>query len=170
VEAGLRDLRNETEATAKANDLLIKGVPMLNNDNPIEYYCRIATVIGYSSEDIPHAEIFRLGKKQNASGYVPPILVKFSRLSARNAFFQSYFQHRNLNLSEIGFMSNTRIYITENMTGHNLEIYEAPLKLRHEKKIHSVSTSRGSVMVRFGEDDNLVAVNTMAELSTRSQE
>jgi hypothetical protein len=67
-------------------------------------------------------------------------------------------------------MSNTRIYITENMTGHNLEIYKAALKLRHEKKIHSVSTSRGSVMVRFGEDDNLVAVNTMAELSTRSQE
>jgi hypothetical protein len=170
VEAGLRDLRNETEATAKANDLLIKGVPMLNNDSPIEYYCRIATVIGYSSEYIPHAEIFRLEKKKNASGYEPPILVKFSRLSARNALFRSYFQHRNLNLSEIAFMSNTRIYITENMTGHNLEIYKAALKLRHEKKIHSVSTSRRSVMVRFREDDNLVAVTTMAELSARSQE
>jgi len=170
IEAAVRDLRNEAEATTKVNDLLIKGVPMLSNDNPINIFCQIATAIGYPPEAIPHAEIFRLGKRSVAASTDPPILVKFVSLRERNTFYRNYFRHRALNLSEIGFASNVRIYITENLTGHNLEIYKAALKLRHEKQLYSVSTSHGTVMIRFNEGEKPVEAKTISALRNRSQQ
>jgi hypothetical protein len=169
VEAAISELRNEAEAATKVNDLLIKGVPMLRNDNPINLYCRIATTVGYAPEEIPHAEVFRLGKK-TGTGADPPILVKFISTRDRNTFYRKYFQHRSLNLSEIGFASNTRVYITENLTGHNLEIYKAALTLRNEKKLFSVSTSHGTVMIRFKDGDKPVEAKTLAALSNISQQ
>jgi hypothetical protein len=44
VKAAVRQLRDDAEAVTKINDLLIKSVPMLAKDDPVETYCRIACV------------------------------------------------------------------------------------------------------------------------------
>jgi hypothetical protein len=47
-----------------------------------------------------------------------------------------------------------------------LEIYKAALQLRHDKKLFSVSTFRGSVKVRFNEGDDPITIRTVEELSS----
>jgi hypothetical protein len=165
VEASIRELRNNAEAATKTADLIIKGVPMLSNENPVKIYVDIAAAIGYDSVTTPSAEnIIRLGKKKTDGKFDPPLLVKFVRTSDKVEFFRRYFQHKHLNLSEIGFNARQRIYITENLTKQDQEIHAAALKLRHERKLFSVSTLRGVVMVRRSREDRPVPVKAVSEL------
>jgi hypothetical protein len=69
--------------------------------------------------------------------------------SLKNAFHHKYFAHKTLNLSEIGFQSDQKVYIIENWTKFNQEIYAASMKLKaNDKKLHTVSTSQGVVSVK----------------------
>jgi hypothetical protein len=165
VEVAVRSLRNEAEAATKVNDLIIKGVPMTADEDLTGLYCKIATALGYSPAQIPHAEIHRLGRKRSDAKYDPPLLLKFGNFIDRKKFYSNYFLHRNLNLSEIGSGTTTqRIYITENLTKQNQEIYATAMRLRYEKKILSVSTSNGVVMVRRQEGGKPTPVFSLTEL------
>jgi hypothetical protein len=165
VEEAVRSLKNEVEAASKTNDLIIRGVPMAPSEDVVDVYCKIATAIGFAPDTIPRVQIFRMGKKTNAN-FDPPLLVKFADVIDRKTFYTNYFRCKTLNLSQIGFNSTQRIYITENLTKRNQEIYAAAMKLRYEKKIWSVSTSNGVVMVRRREADRPAPVLSLAELST----
>jgi hypothetical protein len=165
LEASLRELRNDAEAATKSADLIIKGVPMLSNENPVNIYVGIAAAIGYNNVTTPSADsIIRLGKKKPDGKFDPPLLVKFVKISDKMEFFRRYFQHKHLNLSEIGFNTRQRIYITENLTKQDQEVHAAAMQLRHERKLSSVSTSRGVVMVRRRREDRPVPVKAVSEL------
>jgi hypothetical protein len=166
VEVAVHAVRNEAEAATKVNDLIVKGVPMSAGEDLVSIYCNIATAIGYTQTQIPRADFYRLGKKKSDAKFDPPLILKFANYIDRRAFYRNYFLHRNLNLSEIGFGTSTqRIFITENLTKQNQEIYAAAMKLRYNKKITSVSTSNGVVMVRRREDEKPTPVLSVAELS-----
>ena len=138
---------------------------MLSNENPVKIYVDIAAAIGYDNVTTPSADnIIRLGKKKPGEKSDPPLLVTFARIPDKIEFFRRYFRHNHLNLSEIGFNADQRIYITENLTKLDQEIYAAAMKLRHEKKLHTVSTSRGVVMVRRNKEDRPVPVKAVSEL------
>jgi hypothetical protein len=164
VESSIRELQNNAEAATKAADLIIKGIPLLSTDNPVNLYFGVASALGFDQNTTPAAEVFRLGKKKSGSSFDPPILVKFTRLLDKNEFFRRYFRHKNLNLSEIGFPLHQRIYITENLTKQDQEIHGAAMKLRSERKLYSVSTSKGAVLVRWNKDDRPVRIRAVSEL------
>jgi hypothetical protein len=164
VEASIRELRNSAEAATKAADLIIKGIPVLSGDNPVKLYLGVAAALGFEGNTAPAAEIFRLGKKKVGSSFDPPILVKFARILDKNEFFRRYFRHKNLNLTEIGFSVNQRIFITENLTKQDQEIHATAMKLRNEQKLLSVSTSRGVVLVRRHKEERPFPVRMVSEL------
>jgi hypothetical protein len=164
VEASIRELRNGAEAATKAADLIIKGIPIVASDNPFNFYLSVAAVLGFASNTVPAAEVFRLGKKKAGSSFDPPILVKFARQLDKNEFYRRYFRHKNLNLTEIGFQLNQRIYITENLTKQDQEIHAEAMRLRHERKLFSVTTSRGVVLVRRNKDDRPIQIRGVSEL------
>jgi hypothetical protein len=169
VETSIRELQNTTEAATKAADLIIRGVPMLSNEDPrfgpINFYMSIAAAIGYNSNNTPGAVITRLGRKRPDGNSDPPLLVRFGRLIDREEFYRLYFRHKTLNLSELGFSSNQRVYISENLTKRDQEIHGAAMKMRHERKLHSVSTSKGVVFVRRNQDDRPTPIRAMSELT-----
>jgi hypothetical protein len=164
VEASMRELRNTFEAATKATDLIIKGVPMLPNDNPVKIYVDIAQVIGYDKVSTPSANIARLGKKKPDGKFDPPLLVKFVNITDKIEFFRRYFHHSQLNLSEIGFTTRQRIYVSENLTKQDQEVHATAMKLRYERKLASVSTSRGVVHVRRNREDRPMPVKAVSEL------
>jgi len=169
VEDAIESLRSEAEAATKANDLIIKGVPMIANEcetDVVDIYCKIAVAIGYTPVNIPHAEIFRMGRKISGAKFDPPLLLKFTNWLDRKTFHKRYFLRRNLNLSDVGFTTTQRIFITENLTKQNQHIYSAAMKLRYEKKLWAVSTSGGVVLVRRREGDRPTPVLSINELSS----
>jgi hypothetical protein len=164
VEEAIDELRNESEAASRAADLIVKGIPMLPNESGVNIYLKIASTIGYSREDIPTVDIFRLGRKGDAAHPDPPLLLRFTNIHDKNLFHREYFRHRTLNLSDIGLHTNQRIYITENLTKKRQELFTAAMKLRREKQLYSVSTSRGVVMIRRDPRDRPAPVNSLLEL------
>jgi hypothetical protein len=56
LEATVATLENKIEATSKANDLVVKGIPLLSNERPMSIYLGAAAAIGYSPEMTPQAD------------------------------------------------------------------------------------------------------------------
>jgi hypothetical protein len=165
LEATVAALENKIEATSKANDLVVKGIPLLSNERPMSIYLGAAAAIGYTPEMTPQVDIFRLGKKKVGSKFDPPLLLRFTNFFDKNAFHRKYFAHKTLSLSEIGFQSDQRVYITENLTKYNQEIYAAAMKLKADKKLHSVSTSQGVVSVKRAVGDRPMPIMLKSELN-----
>jgi hypothetical protein len=157
-------LNNTIEANSKASVLVVKGIPMLSKENTVLIYKKIATAIGYSDERTPSVEAFRLGRKRPESKYDPPILLRFTYTIDKNAFHIKYFVHKKLNLSDVGFQSNERIYINENLIKDYQPIYQAAMKLRFEKKLHTVTTSHGIVHVKQTSTDRSIPIKMINEL------
>jgi hypothetical protein len=112
---------------------------MLSKETTVLMYKKIATAIGYSDERTASVEAFRLEKKLPESKYDPPILLKFTSTMDKDAFHIKYFVHKKLNLSDVGFQSNERIYINGNLIKDYQPIYQVAMKLRFEKKLHTVT-------------------------------
>jgi hypothetical protein len=166
IEEAIVELRDETEAASRATDLVVKGIPMQQNENAVDIYVKVASAIGYGNggPNIPSADIFRLGRKKVGSKFDPPLLFRFPTIHDKTTFHRHYFQHLTLNLSDIGFSARQRIYIMENLTKKRQEVYTAAMKLRRDNKLHTVSTSNGRVMIKRDPRSRATPVTSMAEL------
>lgn len=165
LQTHVQQLENELDRSRKAEELVVKGVPVLSNENCNILYTKIAMAIGYQNDSAPVVETFRLGKRTNSAGRAPPILVKFRSRWEKSEFFGKYLRFRNLNLSHIGFTLNERVFISENLTKYDQLIFAEALQLRRAKKIQSVYVSSGAVFVRAKEGDRGALVKTVADLN-----
>lgn len=145
VEEAISELRIEAEVASKAADLVVKGIPMNPGESTVGIYLNVAKAIGFPQECIPQADTFRLGRRKEGAKMDPPLLFKFTNVIDKTLFHRRYFQHKNLNLHELGFASSSRVFITEILAKKQQGIFTAAMKLRNEKALHSVSTSRGVV-------------------------
>jgi hypothetical protein len=55
---------NKLEMLSRQNDLIVKGIPALNNEKTLIIYHKIAAAIGLSAKTAPLVQIHRLGKKK----------------------------------------------------------------------------------------------------------
>jgi hypothetical protein len=168
IEEAIGELRDESEAASRATDMVVKGIPMQQNENVVDIYLKIATAIGYARGNIPTADFFRLGRKRDGTKFDPPLLLRFATVYDKTAFHRNYFRHLTLNLTDIGFPARQRIYITENLTTKRQELYTTAMKLRRENQLHSVSTSNGRVMIRRDPRSRPIPVSSLSELDTTS--
>jgi hypothetical protein len=158
------NLENLHEMKDRANDLIVKGIPVMSNEKPPQIYHKIALAIGYVANLVPSAEVFRMGKKKPGANYEPPILLRFCNKFERGSFYQKYFSHGQLKLSDVGFNVDQRIYMSENLSKLNQPIFAEAMRLKKEKKLFSVSTFHGITYVKPKQGDNSVPVKTLSEL------
>jgi hypothetical protein len=156
---------NKLEMLARQNDLIIKGIPALNNEKTLIIYHKIAAAIGFSSETEPFVQIHRMGKKKPGTKMDPPLLVKFMNSYDKMKFFDKYFGHKNLKLVDVGMAADQRIYINENLTPLNQKIYAEAMRIKKENKIASVSTFHGVVNVKKKQGDKYVPIRDLTELN-----
>jgi hypothetical protein len=168
LERKYEELENSLELSEKSVDIIVRGIPMLKDENLETYYKNIAVAIKFDPEILPRVRAFRLGRKKPGSRTDPPILFKFSNRFDRMDFFRAYLKDINLKLSDIGLTTDTRIYLSDNMTTMNRRIFQAAWKLRDEKKIFSVKTISGKVYIRIREADMPIAISHLSELPSSS--
>lgn len=132
----------------KVNELIISGVPYQQNENLVAMFGFIVTRLGCDESKIPLASLARLAKSPIAVGSTPPIICEFALRADRNAFYASYLNHRDLNLSHIGFQNTNRIYVNENLTKEDREIRAAALRLKKEGKVQKVYSRNGIVYAK----------------------
>lgn len=142
------------ERSEKQNQCLLRGVPYVVNKDLNSIVTNLCNNIGFSLEvTIIHS--FRLGLKKfakspeivqakkrlrSATSSVEPksfnflnILMTFESAVQKNRFFKLFYSHKDLNLSSIGFPSDGRIYVTDNLTRNSYAIFREATKYRVAK-------------------------------------
>lgn len=163
------DVRCELNATnefvgrlERSSDLIISAVPYVSNENLKCTFEKIATTIGL--DKAPLVDLKRMARTPIKAGDSPAIICQFALRSERDAFYRKYLLQRNLNLSHIGFESENRIFMNENLTVLARSIRNEALKLKRLRKIHQVFTRDGVVYVKPSLTTAAVACHSVAEL------
>lgn len=162
---------DQLERLARANELIISGVPHTEQES-LDAICNdIYKAIGFNGPNSVETYFRLYGKKNvaetnqntNRQGF-PPILIKFWSSCAKNEFFQLYMDKGNLCVTDIGFTTPSRIYVNENLTRKNFEICRLARKLKMDRKIFQYHTYNGRISVKLNADSKKVAIDSEEHL------
>lgn len=167
--AAVSDVRDDLAATdeyvarlEKASELIISAVPFVPNENLKGIFEHIAGAIGCNT--LPIVNLKRLARTAIKPGEAPAIVCQFALRLDRDAFYRKYLEQRNLNLSHIGFQSNNRIFVNENLTLLARSIRAEALKLKREGQLLQVYTKDGIVFAKSTTAARATACYTVAHL------
>lgn len=173
----LEDLAKRQE---RRTDLIVRNVPVLKDENVALIVQKICSYVGFQSPyGVPVA--FRLrGAKESAvvsrvtrskpdktinkSVQFPSILMKFATAWDVKIFMDGYYK-ASLKLSNVGFNSEDRIYVNENLTPANFAIFRLAREMKKTGTVTKVSVRDGIVAVHMlGDEKNFIPVKTIKDL------
>lgn len=162
------------------SDVIINGIPVLEKENAFSYFRSICDVISFQCGVSAVSSVFRLPTRSTATnapassaGHVnvhktsgPPIVVKFLNSDLSRQFISCYLKFKHLNLTHIGYSTPTRIFINENLTKSNRELFRYCLQLKHRHKSYLLQlfTRHGIVYVKLAGSDKPVIVLSKKEI------
>lgn len=159
------------ENSVVAGGIRISGVPYYENEDLNKIFNNICSSVQITTPKIE--SIYRLKKiYKNNKPYKPNdevIAVKLQSPLEKNFVLKSISKYRRDNkttmcLRNAGFDSNQPIYINENLTPHNHQIFKAALRLKKDKKILSAYTMRGLVYVRKHDTIDPILIEFIEEM------
>ncbi|XP_062542341.1 uncharacterized protein LOC134210306 [Armigeres subalbatus] len=173
VDENKHSIRRTAEALSRSqqrNDLVISSVPFVQGENLMNYFEKWWQTVGFNNAIMPNVDIRRLHKSSMAVGKCYMILVQFAITNQRNDFYFKYLQTRSLSLDQIGFSTNERIFVNENLTVPVRAIKSKALLAKRNGKLHSVTTREGIVYIKKHPQDESRRVDTEDELLDMLQE
>lgn len=161
----------ELKRKERLSDVVITGIPYVENENPTELYKSIANILKVNVSPFVHA--FRLKVKTRSSSKnfkkYGPVLVKMSCPAERIAFFNALKNlKRKMCLSELncGFSSNSKLGFYESLLPEDDIIRKHAYKLRKDNKLSSVFMLKGVVHVRRSKNDLPIKIFSVQQLNT----
>lgn len=188
----ITQMEDEFERKSRKNQLIVNGVPASQNDNPKEIFDKISSVIGYvasapvnvfcktkkTRDDKPTHMTRNRAKSDSQSALLnpkitaksnTPLFIEFSNSWDKHHFWFKYLNFGGkLQLSEIGFNSDDRVFISENLTKVNYNIVRECSNLKRLKLIVNYYTKDGLCYIRKKSSDKSTLVKTMVELEKYS--
>ena len=142
--------------------LEIHGIPVTSGENTNSLVKKVVNLIEPDLE-LADQEISISHRLPAAEGYIPPIIVKFTRRDTRNRI---YSQKRNLSskkASDIGFQQQSRIYLNESLTQKSRMLLKKvkEFKINHHYKF--LWTRQGKVFLKKSESQSQTASFTSME-------
>lgn len=175
-ELKLQNLRQENSLVAC--DLRINGIPFFDNENLEKIFDDICYTLNINTPSVK--AIYRLQNRNNKNKNFSPdavIIVKLMSPYDKNFILKSIASFRKTNrcsltLRHIGyqsdnterFNSNNPIYINENLTSNNYNIFLSALRLKKNKNLQSVFTMRGLVYVKNESTEQPVRIDFIEQL------
>lgn len=159
-------LVDEEERVERRMDVVLKGIPALDNEINVklmETFGEIAKYIQFDLERYSVNRIFRL-KAVNKSNIHSNILVKFFSAESRTIFMSQYFKFKNLNLSNIGLASTDRIFCNENLTRRNYQLFSMARKLV-KTHIHNVFSNDSLIYYRLSQAKKPIKITDVSQIN-----
>lgn len=157
-------------------ELVMSGIPPLVDESCSDIVRRIAVVIGIdiSPESFSAFRLRKTGirlrhnnrgnaendSETNANAIHPIILVKFISPNDKVKFIEKYLAHKSLCLKDVGFQSEQRIFIKENLTPHNYKIFQACASAKRNNQVSKFHTRDGICYVTLPSSEKSVAVHS----------
>lgn len=152
----------KSENSVVASSIRIRGVPYYENENLFEIFDNICKFLKVPTPQVDN--MYRLNKIYKDNKHYTPndevIVVKLCSPYDKNYLLRAIAKYRHdnknvngnlpvtLKLRIAGFDSDQPIYINENLTPYNYNIFRLALKMKKERKIQSTYTLRGLVYVK----------------------
>jgi hypothetical protein len=155
---------NSMEVASKMANLVVKNVPVSNNEDVNSILQKLAMKIGVTLQTGDIVETFRVKSKDSNNKSPPIIIVKFGNVQKRSEFYQRYLNLVRPNAkqpskvigqvlaSDLGLPSKNVIYINEHLSKENRNIHEQAVGLKNAGSLKKVSTSHGYVRVLTSND------------------
>lgn len=162
---------DQLERQVRMNELVISGVPMVENENLVELMDVICKTIKFSGGGTSIESCFRLPSRTSSRKRTSPsIMVKFWGADAKTDFYKQYFVSKRLCTSMIGFATESRIYVNENLTKRNFEIFRMARDMKNQGKISRYNTQRGRVVIQLLGSEQSHAIESASHLSSLIQQ
>lgn len=157
---------DQLERQVRMNELVVSGVPFLENENLCDIMTSICRAINYDGGIDSIETSFRLPIRRATRNSSPSIIVKFWGADVKNHFFKQYFSAKKLCASMIGFAAASRIYVNENLTKMNFDIFCKVRELKKDGKITRFNTQRGRVVVKLQDSERTYAIESLDHLGS----
>lgn len=154
------------DRSMRANDLIVNGVPYVAGESLSNYFAVWCRSLGYTDEDIPLTDVKRLVRGTPTAGVVYLIMIQFAITTQRNEFYGRYLRSRKLSLMDIGFSSNQRIFVNENLEPATRELRTKALQMKKKGQLSGVYTRMGILYVKKTTNDREKPILSEDDLHT----
>lgn len=155
---------DKLERMSLDKELIITGVPMETNDNPIGIVGDIVQALNCNLQQRDFTSAFRVKRKHTGTSRPVPIVVRVYDNYVKQELLSCYFKKRNLNLQDIGFKTSARIFINESLTNPNREIFNLASEAKKANHIVKLFTRNGLVHVQRYDKDKSVCIQHLSDL------
>ena len=133
--------------------LEIHGIPITTGEYTNNIVKKVVSLIEPDFE-LADQEISISHRLLAAEGYIPPIIVKFTRRDTRNKI---YSQKRNLSskkASDLGYQQQSRIYINESLTQKGRMLLKKVKEFKNNHHYKFLWTRHGKVFLKKNESQS----------------
>lgn len=146
------------------NDLLLNGIPKVQDEDLEQIFNTICTKVKYTArQDLTVPQIFRCKNRSDK----PTIILKFISPTARNKFYKLFVEaakKQPIVLADIGLGSNERIFLQESLSHLNSTIFRKAMEIKKEQRIYSVFTQNGLVRIKCSADAKPTLISNIQQL------
>lgn len=152
--------------------LRLIGIPAKNNENLVNYLAIIADLIGHdlsSGTNIPLVERFKVKDRSNGQMvHSNTIIIHFATWRQKQIFYSQYLKVMPLDPSKFGLPASNRIFLGENLTKKNIQIFKQAQIMKKNKQIAQAFTIDGIVKIRLkkGEHEPTHTIRDIITLET----
>lgn len=162
----------------RISELVISGIPFVIGESCIEIVKNISKVISFhtTSDTVSAFRLKKTGVKHSSktlrnagngddNNVHPLIVVKFASTTDKSTFMGKYLTYKSLCLKDIGFQSDRRIFIKENLTPANYRVFRACSDAKRNESIAKLHTRDGICYIGRSSSDPMVAIHSIRQLS-----
>ena len=135
--------RNKLEKYKRRNNIDIQGIPPQIPDEKLEEkVIEVSSAMNIAITKNDLEDYHRLGKSSKST------IVRFANRKHCNAILSKKFETSKIDKSKLGFESNVKFYVSENLTPYNQHLAWKCRELKRAGVIHSSWSSKGTVKLR----------------------
>ena len=134
---------NKLEQYTRRNNIEIQGIPLRIPDEKLEE--KVIDVFGAINIAITKNDVedcHRLGKSSEST------IVRFVNRKHCNAILSKKFETSKIDKSKLGFESNVKLHVSENLTPYNQHLACKCRELKRARVIHNSWSSKGIIKLR----------------------
>lgn len=170
-EQRLENTEDDIQRLRYACDLRLTGIPYTHNENLLNIYNTLATIISFDNSNTAFTPILeRLPIRNKATGLMiasSTILIHFSSIQHKNWFYSLYLNKMPLKGEAFGLQNGKNVVLGENLTQKNAAVFKLAKQLKSNNQIAQVFTQDGLIKIRFvrGASKQTLTVRSIAELN-----
>lgn len=155
--------KNHYEQKSLANNVIISGIPIVSQQEDLNNIInQICTTVGKPTISPTDMKCFRIGRRE--VGASPPIKVEFASKSLREKFIYPKKNLFNITTKDLGYQENKKIFINEDLTKLNQELYKAALKFKKDNGYKFLWVGNGLIKLRKEEGSKITVIKSIADI------